>query len=89
MRDENRLEACRAVFGDEREDYAAALQRNYEQGPRPDWQENFISSYASVHPWEDFAECFAHYLHIVDTLETARAFGVAIDRTDMRKWPQR
>jgi hypothetical protein len=79
VRDENRLEACRVVFGDDREDYAAALQRNYEQGPRPDWQESFISSYASVHPWEDFAECFAHYLHIVDTLETARAFGVAID----------
>ncbi|MGV1939546.1 zinc-binding metallopeptidase family protein [Agrobacterium sp. 22-211-1] len=79
VRDANRLEACRAVFGDDREDYAAALQRNYEQGPRLDWQETFISSYASVHPWEDFAECFAHYLHIVDTLETARAFGVAID----------
>jgi hypothetical protein len=79
VRDVNRFDAFRAVFGDEREDYDAALKRNYEQGPPADWQENFISSYASVHPWEDFAECFAHYLHIVDTLETARAFGIAID----------
>lgn len=79
VRDADRLEACRAVFGDEREDYGEALKRNYEQGPRPGWQETFISSYASVHPWEDFAECFAHYLHIVDTLETAHAFGIAIE----------
>ncbi|MCM2433798.1 zinc-binding metallopeptidase family protein [Agrobacterium rosae] len=79
VRDADRLEACRAVFGDEREDYGEALKRNYEQGPRLGWQETFISSYASVHPWEDFAECFAHYLHIVDTLETAHAFGIAIE----------
>lgn len=79
VRDANRLEACREVFGDEREDYGEALKRNYESGPQPGWQENFISSYASVHPWEDFAECFAHYLHIVDTLETAHAFGIAIE----------
>lgn len=79
VRDVNRFDAFRAVFGDERDDYDAALKRNYDQGPPANWQENFISSYASVHPWEDFAECFAHYLHIVDTLETARAFGIAID----------
>lgn len=79
VRDANRLEACRAVFGDEREDYGEALKRNYEQGPQPGWQQTYISSYASVHPWEDFAECFAHYLHIVDTLETAHAFGIAIE----------
>jgi hypothetical protein len=41
------------------------------------WQESFVSAYASSHPWEDFAECFAHYIHIVDSLETAREFGVA------------
>lgn len=79
IRDVGLLEPFRAVFGDEREDYGEALKRNYEQGPIPGWQESFISSYASVHPWEDFAECFAHYLHIVDTLETARAFGLAVD----------
>lgn len=79
VRDAGRLYAFRAAFGDEREDYGEALKRNYEQGPQPGWQETYISSYASVHPWEDFAECFAHYLHIVDTLETAHAFGIAIE----------
>jgi hypothetical protein len=29
-----------------------------------------------MHPWEDWAETFAHYLHIRDTLETAHAYGV-------------
>lgn len=79
VRDANRLEACRVVFGDDREDYGEALKRNYDQGPQPGWQDTYISSYASVHPWEDFAECFAHYLHIVDTLETAHSFGIAIE----------
>ncbi|MBB3659540.1 hypothetical protein FHX15_004806 [Rhizobium sp. BK650] len=79
VRDRNGFDAFRIVFGDEREDYGAALQNHYANGPAPGWQESFISAYASVHPWEDFAECFAHYLHIVDTLETARSFGMAID----------
>jgi hypothetical protein len=73
------LEDARRLFGDEREDYAAALQRNYEEGPPSDWPEHFISTYASCHPSEDFAECWAHYFHIVDTLESARAFGLSID----------
>jgi len=76
--DDVMLEGYRALFGDERQDYAAALQRHYEQGPPANWQEEFISSYATSHPWEDFAETWAHYLHIVDTLETAAAFGVKI-----------
>ena len=75
---EEALEKCRAVFGDEREDYAEALKRNYSVGPPPDWQNNFVSTYATAHPWEDFAETWAHYLHIVDTLETARSFGLKI-----------
>ncbi|MBB3408707.1 hypothetical protein FHT87_002610 [Rhizobium sp. BK316] len=79
VRDRNGFDEFRAVFGDERHDYSAALQDHYANGPVPGWQESFISAYASVHPWEDFAECFAHYLHIVDTLETARSFGMAID----------
>lgn len=82
VRDSGRLEECRVYFGDEREDYADALERNYSQGPRLDWPMFFISSYASIHPWEDFAECFAHYLHIVDTLETAHSFGIKIDPED-------
>ncbi|GAA3062641.1 putative zinc-binding metallopeptidase [Rhizobium viscosum] len=79
VRDRNGFDEFRAVFGNEQQDYGAALQDRYANGPVAGWQENFISAYASVHPWEDFAECFAHYLHIVDTLETARSFGIAID----------
>jgi len=59
-----------------RADYNEALQRHYRDGPLPDWAQNFVTAYASAHPWEDFAETFAHYLHIVDTLETARDFGI-------------
>ena len=66
------------MFGDERQDYAAALKRNYEAGPPADWAEQHITSYASVHPWEDWAETWAHYLHMTDTLETARAYGLAL-----------
>ena len=81
VRDAGRLEACRDVFGDEREDYNQALQRYYANGAPADWQESYISAYATAHPWEDFAETWAHYLHIVDTLETATAFGLRIHPT--------
>jgi hypothetical protein len=70
--------AFRELFGDERRNYGAALEAHYATGPQPDWQEHFVSSYAGAHPWEDFAETWAHYLHIVDTLETADAFGLRI-----------
>ena len=60
----------------------AALQRHYKEGPPANWQEAYVSAYATTHPWEDFAETWAHYLHIVDTLEMADAFGlqVVVDR---------
>ena len=74
----DRLEAFRAQFGDERVDYATALASHYANGPAPDWQTRFVSAYASAHPWEDWAETWAHYLHITDTLETAAACGVSI-----------
>jgi hypothetical protein len=67
---------CRGLFGDDRSDYEAALERHYTEGPPADWQERHVSAYAAMHPWEDWAETFAHYLHITDTLETAREFGV-------------
>jgi hypothetical protein len=70
--------AFREMFGDERQDYARALEMHYANGPRADWQERYVSSYASAHPWEDFAETWAHYLHIVDTLETAATFGMSV-----------
>jgi len=76
--DSAHLEQFRRIFGDERRDYAGALQDYYAQGPRPDWSESFISAYASSHPWEDFAETWAHYFHMVDTLETAHVAGLAV-----------
>lgn len=66
----------RRLFGDERQDYQSALQHFYQHGARSDWQNHYISAYASAHPLEDWAECWAHYLHITETLETAAAFGV-------------
>lgn len=78
IRDGGRLDEFRARFGDERQDYAAALKRHYDQGPAADWSANFISAYASAHPWEDWAETWAHYLHMVDALETAQANRVRV-----------
>jgi hypothetical protein len=78
LRDTPGIEAFRQLFGDEREDYGAALQRHYNNGPPPDWQERFVTAYASTHPWEDWAETWAHYFHMVDTLETASAFGLRV-----------
>jgi hypothetical protein len=72
------LERFRALFGDDREDYAQALERHYKEGTPPDWQESFISAYASTHPWEDWAETWAHYLHMTDSLETAVYFGLSL-----------
>jgi len=69
---------CREVFGDDRDDYAAAMDRHYEQGVPPGWQRQFVSAYATMHPWEDWAETFAHLLHIRDTLQTADAYGVHV-----------
>ncbi|MBS1074556.1 putative zinc-binding peptidase [Gluconobacter sp. Dm-73] len=79
VRDAGRLEECRAVFGDDRADYQQALQVYYDSPPPPKWQDNHVSVYATSHPWEDFAETWAHYLHIVSTLETACAFGVSVN----------
>jgi hypothetical protein len=72
------LEEFRSCFGDERRDYQVCLQAHYTEGPPPDWQQRFVSAYGSAHPWEDWAETWAHYLHIVDTLETAQAFGLRL-----------
>lgn len=77
IRDGGRLEAFRALFGDERQDYGQALERHHNDGPPADWPSHFVSAYASAHPWEDWAETWAHYFHMVDTLETAHAHGVS------------
>jgi hypothetical protein len=78
IRDRPRLDRFRATFGDERADYAAALSNHYASGPPADWAQQFVSAYASTHPWEDWAETWAHYLHVVDTLDTAAACGLSI-----------
>ncbi len=70
------LKAARALFGDETADYEAAARRHYDQGPPARWKAEYISSYATMHPYEDFAETWAHYLHICDTVETAIAYGL-------------
>jgi hypothetical protein len=72
------IDEYRALFGDERQDYGEALKRHYSNGPADDWQSHFVSSYASSHPWEDWAETWAHYLHMLDTLETANSCGLAL-----------
>jgi hypothetical protein len=72
------IERCRELMGDERQDYQAALDRHYASGPPYDWRSHFVSAYATMHPWEDWAETFAHYLHIRDVLQTAVAWGVSV-----------
>ncbi len=80
-----RLESFRAMFGDETVDYGEALTRHYEQGPPVDWRENFVSGYAASHAWEDFAETWAHFMHIVDAVDVADAWGVSIENYPERE----
>jgi len=72
------VESFRAAFGDERADYSAALAGYYKAGAPADWQDRFVSAYATAHPWEDWAETWAHYLHILDTLEMAACCGLQL-----------
>jgi hypothetical protein len=65
------------LFGDPDADYQDALDRHYQGGPPADWKKNYVSSYATMHAAEDWAETFAHYLHIRDTLDTAASFSIA------------
>lgn len=71
-----RLDAFRAIFGDERQDYQGALALHHAEGPPTDWPARHVSAYASSHPWEDWAETWAHYLHMTDALDTAEASGM-------------
>lgn len=72
------LPRVRELFGDDRLDYQEAVAAHYEQGAPANWQSEHISAYATMHPWEDWAETWAHYLHMVDTLETAESYGLAL-----------
>jgi hypothetical protein len=78
IKDSENIDDWRRLFGDERADYEQSLQQHYNQGPPVDWQQRFVSSYASSHPWEDWAETWAHYLHMVDCLDTAAAAGISL-----------
>ncbi len=66
----------RIVFGDESSDYSDALARHHANGADPNWQARYVSAYASSHPWEDWAETWAHYLHMIDALDTAETEGM-------------
>jgi hypothetical protein len=79
VNDTSELQAFRDIFGDETQDYGEALKTYYTDGPEPDWRDHFVSAYACSHPWEDFAETWAHFLHIVDTLEMAGSLGLRVD----------
>lgn len=72
----SRHEDFRRLFGDERADYQRALGEHYARGGEvAAWQDRFVSAYATAHPWEDWAETWAHYLHMVDLLETAASYN--------------
>jgi len=79
VRDTAYLACFRGLFGDERLNYRQALSDYYDQGAPLDWHKQHVSMYASSHPWEDWAETWAHYLHIMDTLETAGQFGLSVN----------
>lgn len=85
IRDSRWLDPYRELFGDERSDYAQALQDHYNNGPPQGWQQNHISFYAASHPWEDWAETWAHYLHITDTLEMAHSLNIPLRRMDTQR----
>jgi hypothetical protein len=72
----------RELFGDPAQDYESALQGYYKNGPGATWEQRFISAYACSHPLEDWAECFAHYLHMRDALATASAQGIVTIEDD-------
>lgn len=74
----NRLQPFRHLFGDETADYTEALKQHYSKAASDSWKEKFISAYASSHPWEDWAETWAHYMHIIDTMETGYSFGMTL-----------
>ncbi|MDO8906500.1 putative zinc-binding metallopeptidase [Hydrogenophaga sp.] len=76
LNDPQAIHDFREIFGDETLDYGQALQQHYQQ-PRGDWQSAYVSSYATSHPWEDWAETWAHYLHLIDLLETAANYQMA------------
>lgn len=70
--------AFRERFGNEWLDYTEALNRHYQYGPPAGWEQQFITGYAASHPWEDWAETWAHYLQITDAMETSESLGIQV-----------
>ena len=89
IQDTEWIDEFRRLFGDERADYGESLTKNYKEGPPADWQQRFVSSYASSHPWEDWAETWAHLMHMTDTLATAWSFGLDPRELDLEIEPFR
>ncbi len=88
------IERFRSLFGSEEANYEEALKKYYAVGAPANWQNNYISAYATSHPWEDWAESWAHFMHIQDTLEIASDFGlvgksVRLDPKDAERKPGR
>jgi hypothetical protein len=80
----NEIDRFRRLFGDERGDYARAVDRHYSGGNAAWDPTRFVTAYAASHPLEDWAETFAHYLHIIDAVDTAVAHDlIPSDRTGM------
>jgi hypothetical protein len=80
--DDQKRARARELFGDETEDYSAALERHYADGPPDKWSRSYVSAYATMHPSEDWAETFANYLHIRDTLQTAAEYRLQVGGPD-------
>ena len=87
VRDDRWIDLFRQRFGDERADYGEALKKHYEQGPPADWPQRHVSAYAASHPWEDWAETWAYYLHMIDTVETALSYGLEADDVEVEVEP--
>lgn len=78
VREPELVEQARELFGDESVDYQGAIDRHYSEGPPADWELSYLTSYATMHPFEDFAETWAHFLHICDTVESAGEYGLSV-----------
>lgn len=70
------IKTFRALFGDERRSYSEAIERHHSFGAPANWQTHFVSAYATSHPWEDWAETWAHFLHMTETIDTADSAGM-------------
>ncbi len=81
------LEPFRNLFGDERASYADTLDQHYRNGARPDWQHTCVSAYATMHPWEGWAETWAHYLHMMDAVDTALGLGMSAREMELDYQP--